>query len=259
MPGAADETRTSKRMRGVFSTESTHYLGFGGSKRKVTQQVFVYAEEMDDGSIAIQRLNRSFMPAGPKKTLTREDLLENYMPEPAMYMQKVVPIMRRVEETVERGDRHRAKQEYFSAEFEYKNALRVDEEHIRATFGLGLTYMERNEQQSAEVVFRKLVGMDAAFELEHKHLFNDFGIKMRKLGMYAQAMKYYARAYHLCKDDEHLIYNMARTMYEKGRTKTARRFLEKALGINPGFEECRQFLEFLDSDGEAPPQYAGAS
>lgn len=247
----------AKRMRGVFSTESSHYLGFGGSRRRVSQQIFVMAEEQEGGDFSIQRLNRNFLPSGPAKILKREELLRQYVPEPSIYMNKVVPIMRRMEETVERGDRHRERSELFSAEFEYQTALGLDEDHVRATFGLGLTYLERHEAENAERVFRKLVRLEAAFQTEHKHLFNEFGIQMRKLGMYSQAMKYYARAFQLSKDDEHLIYNMARTLFEKGNAKVSRRFLEKALGMNPDFEECRQFLEYLDArdrEGAAQPQ-----
>jgi len=246
----------TKRLRGVFSTESSHYLGFGGSRRRVSQQIFVMAEEQEDGDFSIQRLNRNFLPSGPIKSLKREELLRQYIPEPSIYMNKVVPIMRRMEETVERGDRHRERSELFSAEFEYQTALELDEDHVRATFGLGLTYLERHEVENAERVFRKLVRLEAAFQTEHKHLFNEFGIQMRKRGMYSQAMKYYARAYQLSKDDEHLIYNMARTLFEKGNPKVSRRFLEKALRMNPDFEECRQFLEYLDArdrKGAAPP------
>ncbi|MFZ5813021.1 MAG: Tfp pilus assembly protein PilF [Thermodesulfobacteriota bacterium] len=257
MTVTADESRT-KRLRGVFSTESSHYLGFGGSRRRVSQQIFVMAEELEDGAFSVQRLNRNFLPSGPAKTITREELLKHYVPEPSLYMNKVVPIMRRMEETVERGDSHREHNELFSAEFEYQTALGLDENHVRATFGLGLTYLERHEIESAELVFRKLIRLEAAFHVEHKHLFNEFGIQMRKLGMYPQAMKYYARAYQLCKDDEHLIYNMARTLYEKGKPKISRRFLEKALHMKPDFEECLQFLEYLDSQ-EAKKAGSGTS
>lgn len=246
MAATADDT-PARRMKGVFSTESSHYLGFGGSRRRVRQQIFVMAEELEDGDFTVQRLNRNFLPSGPTKRIKREELLKNYVPEPSIYMNKVIPIMRRMEETVERGDRHRERSELFSAEFEYQAALGLDEEHVRATFGLGLTYLERHEAESAELVFRKLVRLEAAFGVEHKHLFNEFGIQMRKLGMYSQAMKYYARAYHLSKDDEHLIYNMARTLYEKGRPSISRRFLIKALRMKPDFEECRQFLNYLEA------------
>lgn len=246
-----------KRIRGVFSTESTHYLGLEGVRRKVAQQVFVHVEEQEDGRFTVRRLNRNFIPTGPKRILSREDILTHYVPEPSIYMNKVIPIMRRLDEIVEKADGHREREELFSAEFEYKNALRLDEDHVRSTFGLGLTYLERHERESAELVFRKLVGLEAAFEVEHKHLFNEFGIQMRKLGMYPQAMKYYARAYQLCRDDEHLIYNMARTLYEKGRPVTARRFLHKALGMNPDFEECKAFLSWLDAEAERSPSGDG--
>ncbi len=253
-----DDITARHHMRGVFSTESSHYLGFGSTRRRVRQQIFVLAEEQQDGDFSIQRLNRNFLPSGPIRSLSREKLLQDYVPEPAIYINKVIPIMRRMEDTVDRGDRHRERSELFSAEFEYQTALNLDEDHVRATFGLGLTYLERHETENAERVFRKLVRLEAAFRVEHKHLFNEFGIQMRKLGMYAQAMKYYARAYQLSKDDEHLIYNMARTLYEKGSAKVSRRFLEKALHMNPDFEECRQFLEYLDSHGDAVPPSAAS-
>ena len=98
--------------------------------------------------------------------------------------------------------------------------------------------------------------LDAAFLPEHKHLFNEFGIKMRKLGMYDEAMRYYMRAYRLCKTDEHLLYNMARTLYEKGRIKSSRALLGKAMRLNPQFPEGRAFLDFLDarSRGDAAPE-----
>ena len=112
---------------------------------------------------------------------------------------------------------------------------------------LGLTYLERQEKQNADIVFQKIMRIEAAFTPEHKHLFNTFGIQMRKLGMYNEAMRYYTRAYRLCKTDEHLLYNMARTLYEKGRIKSSRTMLGRAMRLNPDFPEGRAFLEFLDA------------
>lgn len=213
----------------------------------MSQRIFVYAEEQEDGRIAVWRLSRNFIPTGNKRLLRKEKLLSEYLPEPAIYINKVVPLMRRLDDTVAAADKHRERKELFAAEFEYKNALVLDADHVKATFGLGLTYLERQEKQNADIVFRKIMCIDAAFTPEHKHLFNDFGMQMRRLGMYDEAMRYYARAYRLCRTDEHLLYNIARTQYEKGRMKSARTMLARALRLNAEFSEGKAFMVYLES------------
>jgi tetratricopeptide (TPR) repeat protein len=167
-----------------------------------------------------------------------------------------------VAQTVDNADTHREAGELLSAEFEYKNALRVDEEHIRATFGLGLTYLERGETDSAQLVFRRILSLEAAFGPEQKHLFNAFGIKMRKSGMYPQALRYYFKAYRLAKDDEHLLYNISRTYFERKKYKLAMKFLHMALDKHPGFKVAlglsRVIEQCLAPGEECPPGDNGA-
>ncbi len=246
MDRGAANPYANELIRGVFSTLVVTELGSGPTRRKIQQTVFVYVEEREDGKLSVQSLNQNFIPTGKKYFITKDKLLAEFSPDPSLYVRKVQPIMRRIEETVDKADTHRVRQQFFSAEFEYKNALRLDEEHIRATFGLGLTYLDRGDASHANLVFRRLAGLDTAFEAKHKHLFNEFGIKLRKNRMYVQALKYYARAYALSKDDEHLLYNMARTFYEKGSPKIALRYLHKAMALNPEFRQGRDFLQMLE-------------
>ena len=244
-----------KPFRSVFSSQTFAYVGFGATKRKVKQNVLILAEEMPDGTYRTRSLNKHFVPSGASKTLTREELLADFLPEPELYMNKVLPILRKVQQTVDAADEHRRQGELISAEFEYKNALRVDEEHIRATFGLGLTYLDRGESDNANLVCRRILTLDAAFEEEHKHLFNEFGINMRKHRMYSQALRYYFKAYRLTKSDENLLYNIARTYYEKRKFKLARKFLDMALVIKPDFAESETLSSAIDKKlgREAPP------
>ena len=248
----------ARLVKGVFSVDAARFMGRRAHGWSVAQRIYVYAVEGDDGRVTIQRLSRNFIPAGPTRIIPRERLLAEYQPEPSIYINKVVPVMHRLEETVALADKHRVRQELFSAEFEYKNVLRLNEDHVRATFGLGLTYLERQERDNADIVFHKLMRIEAAFTAEHKHLFNDFGIQMRKLGMFDAAMQYYNRAYRLCRTDEHLLYNMARTLYEKGRLASSRAMLGKALRLAPDFPEGRAFLAFLEARlrGDSLPEPA---
>ncbi len=248
-------------VKGVFSTQAKGVVGFGSTKRKVSQNIFVFVEEQPDGTLNVRELNKHFIPIGKPRVISRDSLLTEYLPEPEVYISKVVPAMREVEECVDKGDEHRARGEHISAEFEYKNALRLDEEHIRGTFGLGLSYLARGEKENADIVFRRVVALDGAFEEQHKHLFNEFGIRLRRNGMFAQALKFYKRAARLARhDDEHLFYNIARTFYAKGQGKQARRLLEKALGVNADFERAKRFLDILDKgDGGGGSQGGPAS
>lgn len=221
-------------------------VGFGHTTKKVSKNVLVYAVEEENNRIAIQALNAHFMPTGKAKIISKDNLLKNYLPEPDVYIAKVFPVMRKVATMVARGERHLRNKEPFSAEMEFKDALRIDEENIRATFGLGLSYLSRGDTRRGGIVFRRLVRLDAAFEPQHKHMFNDFGMSLRKNRMYVQAMKYYARASVLTRNDDHLVFNMARTLYEKGRDALALKFAKKALALNPDLQEAQQFKAFLE-------------
>ncbi len=260
-PGLENETvgKPGELFKGVFSTQSQSVIGFGTTKRKVKQNIFVFAEEQDDGSFVVRNLNKHFIPSGKARLVTKEELLASYLPEPDLYLNKVVPMMRQVRETVDVADAHRSQGEHMSAEFEYKNALRVDEEHIRATFGLGLTYLDRGELDNANLVCRRIITLEAAFGEEHKHLFNEFGIKMRKHGMYAQALRYYFKAYRLTKRDEHLLYNIARTYYEKEKLRLAGKFLDMALALDPGFTEAQNLRRAVEKKQEEAQPYPDSS
>ncbi len=251
------EPDTQGRVRGVFSTTVKAKIGYGETRRNTEQQVLMLVQERDDGRMDVQALNPNYVPMGEVKVISREKLVESYIPEPAMFMERVVPAMRELEESVERGEEHYNKGETFSAEYEFKNALRIDEENVRATFGLGLTFLDRGETAKGGLVFRRLVSLKGAFEPRHKHLFNEFGIKLRKNCMYAEALKFYARALHLSRDDEHLHYNMSRTLLAKGKPKSAITFLRKALALNPDFAEARELLAVAQRRFEAEQASGG--
>ncbi|MEW5771953.1 MAG: tetratricopeptide repeat protein [Thermodesulfobacteriota bacterium] len=241
-PAPAPDIGPDEPVSGVFSTEVMATIGAGTTKRRAPQKIYMFVEDLGDGQVTVQPVNKNFVPSGKKTVLTREKLLKDYLPEPSVYMHSVSPAMRALEAAADRGDQHREKDELFSAEFEYKNALRVDEEHVRSTFGLGLTYLKRSELRSAEAVFKRIVTLESAFEVRHKHLFNDFGIQLRRNGLFAQAMEYYGRAIQLTGQDENLFFNLARAAYESGRLREAREHAEKALALNPGLAEARKLL-----------------
>jgi tetratricopeptide (TPR) repeat protein len=239
--------QTADKIVGVFSSKQVRKVGTGSTTRKTIQQSFFYVCQQVDGSIAIQVLNQNFVPSGPKETIAKEQLLQEYTPEPEMYFSSVVPRMRELTKTIARADRHRVRGETFSAEMEYTSALSVDEENVRANFGVGLCYLQRGEKQKAQDVFERLVRLDDAFDAEHKHLVNEFGINLRKSGMHVQAVEYYTRALAMAANDENIYYNIARAYHDMGSLDEAREALRKSLEINPDMAEAVKFLKYLDA------------
>lgn len=253
-------SKSSKRtsIKGVFSYKTSSRVGAGATAGKSSSTVLVFAREVDEESVEIQKLNINSVPSGPLETVSMEEFLTKFTPEPEYYTATVQPRMQALQDHVDRGETHRGQGESYSAQLEFQGALKVDEEHVRANFGLGLTFLSRGDTAKAENVFRRLVDLEAAFEPQHKHLFNEFGISLRKCGLYDQALEYYARAREFAKsEDDHLLLNIARAHYEQGDIPNCVDRLEEALRVNPDLDEGQKFLSYLQSRGYADDLITG--
>lgn len=71
---------------------------------------------------------------------------------------------------------------------------------MRALYGLGLTYLQHNQEEKARAVFEELVVLDGFARSEYKHLFNQFGIELRKRSMIEESIRYYSRAMRIVPD-----------------------------------------------------------
>jgi tetratricopeptide (TPR) repeat protein len=238
-----------KKIKGIFSTQTIAKVGTGTTTRKTIRKTYWHVDQLDEDNIQIQPLNKNYVPSGPRRKISKEDFLKKFSPEPEFYVSTVFPRMQELNQTIERGEKHRKKGETYSAKFEFQTALKVDEDNIRANFGLGLTYLDRGETPKANDIFKRVVGLEAAFETEHKHLFNEFGISLRKNRMYDQALEYYTRALELTKDDENLHLNIARAYMEKGMMEEAVDHIRKALDLSPGHPEGVKFWAYMTEKG----------
>lgn len=243
-PASPKPATRQAEIKGVFSTQEIRKVGTGTTTRKTVQKMFWFIEQKGD-VVECQPLNRNYVPSGNKKKITLEEVIAKFSPEPEFYMNSVYPKMQEMQQSVDNGDKHREKGETFAAEFEYGRALKIDEDNVRANFGIGLTYMERGDVDKAKDIFDRLVKLDGAFDPEHKHLFNEFGINLRKNKMNDQAVEYYKRALQLTQNDENLYMNMARALLETKDISGCVDNLLKALSIAPTHEVSLKFLGWL--------------
>lgn len=231
----------------VCSKRSSVTIGTGSTSKKEDSTLYYYAKQVDDDLLALQSLNAHWAPSGPALEVTMDELITQYQPEVDMFLKQVKPVIQKIAKSVAKGDRHRRNGEPYSAAMEYNNALGLDEKNVRALFGLGLTYLQYNQHDKAQTVFEQLIALDGFASAEYKHLFNQFGIELRKQNMLDQACRYYSRALEVCSTDENLYFNLARAFVQGGMIVEAEGAVEKCLRINPGHEEGLKFKKYLSS------------
>lgn len=239
----------------VFSSQEKTQKKQGTLVRQFARKQYWLVEMYTDETITIQALNINQLPTGKKRAITQEELLENYTPEPQVYTKTVFPQMDGVEKTLDRADSCREKGETYSAEFDYNTVLELDEDNIRANFGAGLNFLNQGEIGKADSVFRRLVQLEGSFEKRHKHLFNDFGIRMRENKMYKQSIAFYSRALELTKDDENLHINIARPLYQQGLLAACLEHLFEALRIAPKNTTALKFLDWMEKKQCIPKNF----
>lgn len=235
-------------IEGVFSIERSVRIGTGTTARRVKQQAYYFARQIDAEIVEIQGLNPEKVPFGVKEQISIAELMQDYLPEPSLFTE-VMGKIREVTKSVARGDKFRKRGETFTAEMEYNKALMIDTENVRANFGIGICYMQRGEEVKAKEIFDRVVKIDAAFEAEHKHLFNEYGIQLRKSEMAEESAEYYQRALELTQDDENLWYNLARAEFDRKKYLQCADALKKCLELAPKHEEAARFMNYLKKKG----------
>ncbi|MBM4325406.1 MAG: tetratricopeptide repeat protein [Deltaproteobacteria bacterium] len=238
-------------MKGVM--EGTIYLkqeeiklGCGSTAKNAIVDNFYQVIEVDENQVEIHLLDFSGQPIG-KGSFLPKDRLKEYIPCPDYFKNKKKPEELLIERHVQLGDHHFEKKEFFSAEYEYEQAISMNQNHLKANLGKGKTLFARGDKEGAKKVFSKLSGLETLYDKENKHLFNEFGIELRKKKMFEEAISNYLKAISIDPKDEVLYYNLGRVFYEEGRREEAIDHLKYALAINPDFQEAQEFLSKIHS------------
>jgi tetratricopeptide (TPR) repeat protein len=232
----------------VYTRKVSLKLGSMGTERTQESESYYFANFLPDGQIALTLLDYQDNPTQIILTVSQQELEDQYTLLPDYLSQKKTPQELNEAKHVAIGDRHLAKKEYFSAEFEYGNAIAVNPESVRGHYGKGKALFERGEMTEAEKVFEKLANIKELYGKKYKHTFNSLGIDLRKMEKFDEAIRNYKRAIFMDPVDEVLHYNIAHAYYKKGLTNEAERHLQKALTIKPDFEEGKQFLDRITNE-----------
>ncbi|MYL81933.1 tetratricopeptide repeat protein [Desulfovibrio aerotolerans] len=251
------------RILGVYSLAKAAATGHGATARTYEQKTYWFVRRTEDDEYLVQALNGNAIPSGPLTTVSKGEFIRTYHPEAGYYEKRCLPFIDSLKKKLAQADKHLAEEDLDGAEKEFCKALLLDEKHPKANIELGKIHMQKGDGKKLASAMRRILSNDALFQEQERHLFNDFGITLRKEKHFAEAISFYAKALEHNSCDENLHFNIARALAESGNHDAARTHLDTALALRPDFEPARRYRDYLDkvgtpmagdaqSDGAAP-------
>jgi tetratricopeptide (TPR) repeat protein len=230
----------------IYLKQEIIRLGFGSTSRDtVIENYFQVEEALGDNMVSIRLLNISDQPFGEATLISREELERDYTPCHDYFKNKKDPKAQLGAKYVELGEDHYENRQFFGAEREFNKALALNEKDLKANLGKGKSLYARGEKKEAKEIFDQLSQMDDLYEKENKHIFNEFGIELRRRNLYDEAVANYIKAIAIDSGDPVLYYNLGRVYYEKKDREESIEQLTKALTLKEDFQEAREFLNTL--------------
>jgi tetratricopeptide (TPR) repeat protein len=230
---------------GVYLERIRSRVGTGDTSKNSTMENFWLAQRLPDGGIRMELLDNQDQPSGYAEIVDHEEFSKRFVLQEDFQPRSFDPQKERADKIAARAERHYEQEEYLSAEYEFSSALKLDQENVRANYGLGKTFLAQGEADKAKDIFGKLAHIQDVMLPTNKFIFNECGIQLRKLGMFGEAISFYRRALELEKNDENLWFNLGRALMDAGAPDKAAAALKRALALKPGFAEARQLLNRL--------------
>lgn len=227
---------------GVYSLRKIEDVGVGATASRHDQITYWYARQISQDVVEVQPLNVYHVPSGLRSTLSTQDFLCAYSPEPRYYQVHTAPALKSLAAKISQGEKYFSMGLLDEAEKAFIKALMIDESNIPANYGLGEVYTEKNDFSRLRDVLSVLMGIDEAFTLHYRQKLNSFGISLRKQGLLDESQVFFSKALEVQGDDEHLYFNLARVHYEKGDMNSCMDSLRQAVALNGEFIEARKFI-----------------
>ena len=234
----------SPEILGCYKSQKREKMDGGPTGREVQRTDWLVIR-IDDAHIMVFPLDKNRLPLPLPKTVAQDEFLSQFLPAPLAFTERLAPaVPQLIRKLREKGD-----------------ALEPAElpEPERTLFAVILVALaaagETNVTAAALAAMAGLAGT-AAHPLSgeaQKFAINAFGINLRKQKEYDTAAAYYQVAMELAPDDERILFNLARTLFEKGDLSTCHGMLEQALTLAPDFIEARKFLHYLKRRRQSDP------
>lgn len=220
---------------GCYQSQKREKMGKGAAARDFTQRINWLALRLDAARIMLFPLGDDHLPLALERIVAAKDFLAHFLPAPLLFGERLAPatlvLSRLLRDVGGQLD---------------KAALPGDERTLYTVLQTALTAAKAADQgPSAVLAVLEAMGADATGVDAQKLAINAFGISLRKKKDFETATAYYHKALELAPDDERLLFNLARVLFEQGNAAGCQQILEQALAVDPDFAEARKFLRYV--------------
>lgn len=230
-------------VRCIFSTGDSHDIEketASGARGRIR---YWFVRQIGEDGYAVRGLGNDFLPSGGESAITADELIVRYTPEVAVFENRMLPSVRR--------------NGYSSAETGLGSDGRgippaLDEANVRGLFELAREYLLARRTAKGRTFLGELLRVKAPFPGKDQHLFNEFGIALRKIGFLDGAVICYRRALKYAEKDDHLFYNLARVYYEQGQWWDCMTTLARCFEFNPDLPLARDLAALIHALADNP-------
>lgn len=234
---------------GVYSLRIEQTIGNAHKK-----MYYVWAE--NSGTFLIQMLDAAHQPVGEKKSIGPATFKTKYSPEPsvletaagggkklltggvpdaaAQATQSEVPL---------RAPTFTPPSHVLPAN---ESAEQQTERYLRSVFTTSIKRCRSvHDKKAAISSIRNIIEVEEGIVTEHKFMFADFGIALRKNNLLELSLSCCKRVLELALGDDHAHFNAARILFEMGEFIDAEQHLLKAQILNPEEGIYQKMLDYM--------------
>ena len=257
--------------------QSPQYIGVYSLRNKLQEGprtlYFVWQTETDD--YIVQRIDSARKPTGAPERIARDMLLRNFVPEAPPAPRAVPPqddtlspsspatrpeTQETERETLFSPPDSTGEEEALFSDTEFRRLeLARKAKHLEAalreTFRKTLLRLKRPKERSAALAaLEQLAAAKDGIVAEHRHMFRDFGVQLRKHAHPETALHFSHRVVRLAPGDDHALFNMARVLYDLRKFDEAEQLLEKAMKMNAAEPAHRLLRDSIMREKRRPPR-----
>lgn len=215
----------------------------------------------DSNGYLVQLLDNAYQPIAEPQTLPLEIFKKNFINQPHILAAPITSLhpssKNDTEKTITKYDKQHKTTPNTSQvtknNFNLKKDMIIEQseqaKHIdtklRSEFTTALERWHSGDKLAPLKTFEGLSNIQEGIVPEHKHMFTDFGVNLRKNSLPKLAILHFKRAVELSPEDAHAHFNLARVYYELGNLNEAEQHLERALSISPDFNVATKFLGLI--------------
>ncbi len=244
--------------------QSPQYIGVYSLRNKLqgVSKALYFVWQTDSGDYIVQRIDSARRPVGVPERVARDVLLQNFVPEAPPAPQPVMPQegensfinIAKFQDKTELpfldgpagGGEPQAPRmpsppadaapQDDDAEFrrlELARKAKQVETSMRETFRKTLLRLKRpKERHAALTALEQMAASKEGIMPEHRHMFRDFGVQLRKQAQADTALRFSRRVVKLAPNDDHALFNTARILCDLQKYDEAEQLLAQAMQID---------------------------